>query len=68
MIRIGCNDSSTRTKLENLNDIFNQGQKIASFVSSVLLTEGQNKFANKIPFTGVFKSGGVKPLQKLITV
>ena len=35
LIRIGCNHNSTCTKLENLDDIFNQGQKIASFVSLV---------------------------------
>ena len=34
LIRIGCNHNSTCTKFENLDDIFNQGQKIASFVSS----------------------------------
>ena len=28
LIRIGCNHNSTCTKLENLDDIFNQGQKI----------------------------------------
>ena len=31
LIRIGCNHNSTCTKLENLDDIFNQGQKIAFF-------------------------------------
>ena len=35
LIKIGCIHNSTCTKLENLDDIFNQGQKIASFVSSV---------------------------------
>ena len=35
LIMIACNHNSTCTKLENLDDIFNQGQKIASFVSSV---------------------------------
>ena len=34
LIRIGCNHYSTCTKLENLDEIFNQGQRIASFVSS----------------------------------
>ena len=35
LIRIGCNHNSTCTKLENLDDIFDQGRKIVSFVSSV---------------------------------
>ena len=35
LIRIGCNHNSACAKLENLDDIFNQGQKMASFVTSV---------------------------------
>ena len=31
LISIDSNHISTRTKLENLDDIFNQGQKIATF-------------------------------------
>ena len=34
LIRIGCNHNSKYTKLENLDDIFNQDQKIVFFVSS----------------------------------
>ena len=36
IVKNWLNHNSTCTKLENLDDIFNQGQKIASFVSSVL--------------------------------
>ena len=35
LIRIGCNHHSTCTKLENLDNIFNPGKNIATFVSSV---------------------------------
>ena len=35
LIRIGCNYNSKGTRLENLIEVFNEGQKFATFVSSV---------------------------------
>jgi hypothetical protein len=35
LIRIGCNYNIKGTRLENLIEVFNEGQKFATFVSSV---------------------------------